>query len=294
MPDFRAPEALVGQTAPTHFDVAGLPRPIAFVLSGGASGAATQVGMLRALTEAGVFPDIVVGTSAGSLNAVIMAGHPYDGVERLTNLWREVTRERIFPGGLRQLAIVVRTRRYLCQSDGLRDLIDAHKPAVNLEDLALPIGVTATDARSGETLLLTAGCLTTALLASSAIPAIYPRVQVGDRWLIDGGIGANVPIRQAVDMGAASILVLNAGPDPTQSELPTNIARTVQHVASLLVRSQAGADLREAGGLPAIAIPLIARPEVSPFDFSHTDELIALGYDHTRQFLASRMTACAS
>jgi NTE family protein len=131
--------------------------------------------MLRALLEAGVKPDLVVGTSVGAINAAYFAGDPtLVGIANLEALWRSLKRTDILPLSWRGLLGFLRRRDHLVPSDGLRRLLDLHLPYRNLEDAALPVHVVATDFLSGEAVVLSRGPATQAVLASSAIPAAFP------------------------------------------------------------------------------------------------------------------------
>ncbi len=105
--------------------VAELPRPIGYVLGGGASLGAIQVGMLQALSEHGVVPDLVAGTSVGSLNGAALARDPTSGVNRLSHVWARMTTAQIFPGGLlAQVRTLQQTKTHLFPSNGLAAVIE--------------------------------------------------------------------------------------------------------------------------------------------------------------------------
>ena len=267
--------------------VADLPRPLAFVLSGGASSGATQVGMLRALRDAGIRPDIVVGTSVGAINGVMVAGAGDGGVDRLREVWAEIDRDEILgSSSIRCLPRLVRTRRHLFPPDALRALIQRNLPAERFESLPVRFAAVATHVAQGEPTLLITGDLEQALLASAAIPGVFPRVEIDGHWYFDGGVTANIPVRQAVELGARSVVVLDAAPPPAERDQPTNIAETIQYVAGLLMRSQSSADVSQMRGLcELVQLPRCTPQRIGPFDFSRSHELIELAYARTRQFL---------
>ena len=191
---------------------------VAFVLQGGGSLTAGQVGMLRALREAGIRPDVIVGSSAGALNAVAFAQDPSAaGLEELRQRWIRVHRHDVFPvqpgplfaglsGRSAGLLSPRRFRTWLSPGLHIRDLDEA----------VIPTAVVATDADSGETVVLSHGSAMDALLASTAIPGLFPPVRIDGRWLVDGGIGADIPLRQAEELGATlSYILPRATPAPT-------------------------------------------------------------------------------
>ena len=120
--------------------IADLPRPVGYVLGGGGSLGAVQVGMLQALGERDIPPDIVAGTSVGSLNGAVLAQHPKSAANRLSHLWAKMTRDRVFPGGLlSQARTLQHTRTHLFPSTGLAATIsDFIGSELTFADLALP------------------------------------------------------------------------------------------------------------------------------------------------------------
>src|ERR1700677_1360118 len=196
--------------------------PVAVVFQGGGSLAAPQVGMLRALCEAGVVPDLVIGSSAGALNAVAFASDPgLPGVGRLESVWMSLRRRRVAPFSVRAaLAAVAGRGDGLVSNSALRALIESAAVAGTLGGTSIPAHVVATDLASGAPVVLSAGETVLALLASCAFPGLYPPVAVGERLLVDGGVSADVPVLQAEALGARVTYVLPAaGCDAPRSVL---------------------------------------------------------------------------
>jgi NTE family protein len=261
---------------------------VGFVLGGGGSLGAVQVGMLQALGEQDIVPDIVTGTSVGSLNGAVVAADPGAAVSRLAEAWPRMTRQRVFPGGvLTQVRTLQRTRTHLFPSTGLAmviaDFLGADR---TFADLALPFVAMAMDIATARPHVLSEGPLVPALLASSAIPGIYPPVQLGSVQLYDGGLVANVPMRQALAMGARSLVVLDCNfpghvPDP-----PGTIAEVLFYTATVAMRTQAVFE----APLVAADVPVVYLhgPEpypISPLDFRHTGALIEAAHQAARSFL---------
>ncbi|MER6669003.1 patatin-like phospholipase family protein [Amycolatopsis japonica] len=264
-----------------------LPQPIGFVLGGGGSLGAMQVGMLRALTEAGVAPDLVVGTSVGSLNAAVLAlGGESSG--RLDRIWSRMTRHEAFPGGvLSQVRTLRHSKTNLFPNTGLAAIVDEHiGEGVRFEDLALPLGVVATDVDTAEPLLIRSGPVLAPLLASCAIPGIYPPVPFGERMLYDGGLVANVPMRQALDMGAKSLVVLDCAFPGKMPGTPQTFAEVMMFTAMISMRNQAVLEAPIAAAeVPVVYVPGPKPVRVSPLDFSHTAALTAEAYDAAKTYL---------
>ena len=268
--------------------IANLPRPVGYVFGGGGSLGAVQVGMLQALGEHDVAPGIVAGTSVGSLNGAVVALEPKSAANRLSHLWARLTRERVFPGGLlAQVRTLQHTKTHLFPSTGLAGVIGDFMGAdITFADLALPFAAIAMDIATTRPHVLRDGPLLPALLASAAIPGIFPPVQLGALRLYDGGLVANVPMRQALAMGARSLVVLDCNfpghtPDP-----PETIAEVLFYTAMVTMRSQAVFEAPlAAADVPVIYLHGPEPHRVSPLDFRHTGMLIEAAYEAARSFL---------
>ena len=266
--------------------------PTAFVLSGGGSLGAVQVGMLQALQAAGVEPDFLVGASVGALNAAYVAGHGFTGhaLTSLERVWRGLRRNDVFPfDPARHLLALSGARPSLCSPRNLERLIGESLPFRRLQDAVIPVHVVATDILSGKEVLLSAGDAVSAVLASAAIPAVFPAVQIDGRSLVDGGIANNTPITHAVALGADRVVVLPAGyacalPAPP----PTALASAI-HAMTLLVQQRLlneVADYR--GTAELIVIPPLCPVAVSPADFRRAEELITRARRATSGWLTER------
>jgi NTE family protein len=265
-----------------------LPRPVAFVLGGGAAFGAVQVGQLRALGEMGVSPDLVVGTSVGSINAAMLAFDPPGGIERLGAIWEDITTARVFPGGwLGRLRTLQASRAWLSSNLGLISLLEEYLPTRDFSRLALPFAAVAADYVTAETVVLTSGDLHRSLLASTAIPGIFPPVDLAGRLLVDGGLVANVPVRQAVDLGAASIVVLDCGLWGMTTLPPATLVEVMLRVSAITLGQQLAADLpRVAATMPVVYLPGVYPLTTSPLDFSHWTTLSSGGYVSSKPFLS--------
>ena len=265
-----------------------LPRPIGYVLGGGGSLGAMQVGMLQALSEHDVAPDIVVGTSVGSLNGAVVALHPTDAASRLSDLWVRVRKEQIFPGGwFTQVRNLQRSKTYLYGNTALAGLIeDFLAPARSFDDLTLPFGAVSTDVSTALPVNVREGDLRPALLASAAIPGVFPLVEHGGRRLYDGGVVANVPMTQALQMGAKSLVVLDCTfPGQLAASLDT-MTDILLFTAIVRMRSQAAMEAPiVAAEVPVVYLPGPAAQLISPLDFDHTGELMEQSYAAARRFL---------
>jgi NTE family protein len=265
-----------------------LPRPVAFALGGGAAYGAVQIGMLRARIEAGVRPDMVVGTSVGSINGALLAFDPDGGIDRLTDIWPSISTARVFPGGwLGRLRTLQATKAWLSDNAGIAGILGEHLPARRFADLTLPFGAVTADYVTAEPVVVTSGDLHSAILASAAIPGIFPPVRVGERTLVDGGLLANVPVRQALDMGAASVVVLDCGLWGVTMTNPATLVEVMLRVSAISVGLQLAYELPAvAANVPVVYLPGVFPMTTSPLDFSHWQRLSAGGYVAAKPFLS--------
>ena len=177
----------------------------AFVLAGGGSFGAIQVGMMHALAAHGISADMVVGSSVGALNGAYYAGDPtLKGVLQLEAIWRGLRRHDVFPITWRTLLGFVWRRAFLIPHDGIQKLIDDHLPYRNLQDAALPVHIVTTDIVSGDSVVLSEGPAAQAIIASTAIPGAFAPVRYKDFYLADGAIAANTPIH--IGIGKESVV----------------------------------------------------------------------------------------
>ncbi len=190
------------------------PERTAFVLAGGGSRGAVQVGMLEELIRRGIRADCVFGASVGAINGSAYAGDPtLDGVERMATVWRGVRGTDIFPRGTFDGPWAFFQKRAAVHANtGLRAIIEAGIDYEDLQDATIPIEVVTTSLTDGRERWITRGPAVEAILASSAIPSIFPPVTIDGDVLIDGGVVNNVPISRALSAGCDRIYVLLCGP----------------------------------------------------------------------------------
>jgi NTE family protein len=183
---------------------------VAYVLGGGGVLGAAEVGMVRALAEAGIWPDLVVGTSIGAINGAVVAADPQASVPRLSALWEGFAASAVF-SPVRRLATLVRSGTYLEAPDPFRELLARHLPARRFEDLVVPFQCVAASIERAAEHWFSSGPLLEAVLASSAVPGIFPPVAIDGEHYLDGGLVNSLPVGPAVRLGAARIFVLHVG-----------------------------------------------------------------------------------
>lgn len=185
----------------------------AFVLGGGGVLGAYEVGMLRALTERGITPDVVLGTSVGAINGALFAGDPTPtGVERLTELWSETDLAELSVGTVfRRVSTLARTGTHLQSLSDVRRRLTEVLPAERMEDLPIRFQCVAASIERAAEHWFEVGPLADVVLASCSVPGILPPVKIGDEHFIDGGIVNSIPVSRGVALGAGRIYVLQVG-----------------------------------------------------------------------------------
>ncbi|HTW11060.1 MAG TPA: patatin-like phospholipase family protein [Acidimicrobiales bacterium] len=259
----------------------------AWVLSGGGAFGAAQVGMARALLEAGHDPDIIHGASAGALNAAWLAADPTpSGVAGLAYLWATVRRRDVFPLGPWPLVAGVLGRAdHTVSSAALARWLRSICPLHRLEESSLPLGVVATDLQSGETVLLEEGPAIPALLASAAIPGIFPPVFIEGRWLADGSISSDTSLGPAVAAGAERIWALPSFRMGRMTK-PQTALGTLLAASSISISRQHIHELQTwCSRCELYVVPAPVVPGTSAFSFSHGRRLIEAAYELARAWL---------
>ncbi|HET7804124.1 MAG TPA: patatin-like phospholipase family protein [Pseudolabrys sp.] len=261
----------------------------ALVLAGGGSFGAIQAGMLHSLATHGIVADMVVGSSVGALNGAYYAGNPtLQGIERLETIWRGLRRRDVFPVGWTTVLGFLVRRNFLVEPNSLRALIEENLTYRNLEDAKIPIHIVATNILTGGTVVLSKGPAAQAIIASAAIPVVFPPVRFEDVYLVDGAVSSDTAVKVAVDQGAQRLIVLPTGYACALSKPPAGAVASALHAITLLIARQLLSELRELDGsnieyyvLPPLC-PLIG----SPYDFSQSDVLIERAIKSTDAWLA--------
>lgn len=261
------------------------------------TGGALQAGALEVLFAEGIAFDVLVGTSVGAINAAYLAADPTQEQARLlVAIWRGLHGRDIFPDPLHRRAVNLLLRRdHLYAPLGMRRLLEHRLPYRRLEDAAAHLVVVATDLATGEQRHLRRGPVVEAVLASAAIPGVFPPVMWDGELLVDGGIAANLPLAAAIAAGATDLWAL----DVTG---PCSVARPPRHALDVALQSVALLGMARTRAELACPVPgvtirrlgLACRSDPWFSDFSATPELIADGARSARAFLEAGAPAYAS
>ncbi len=271
----------------------------AFVLGGGGRWGAVEVGMIRALEEAGIVADLILGTSIGAFNGSVIADLPgAEGVERLMGLWNELSSTGVLRGGaFERIRNVAAFRPAIHTTSELREVLEHVYPeGKKIEDLRIPFQCVAASIERTAEHWFTEGPLVDALLASSAVPALFPPVKIGEEHFYDGGLVNSVPVGRAVALGASVIYVLQVGRIESPLRPPQRLHESALISFEIARRNRFMTALES---LPE-GIELHILPSGNPLAFddrrqlkwrdtTSTRELAAGAYDATKAYLSERM-----
>jgi NTE family protein len=245
--------------------------------------------MLEALFERGIAPDMIVGSSAGAINGAFIASREptVQTARELGEVWGELKRGSIFPlSPVTGLLGFVGRGTHVVPNANLRRLIARHAKFDRLEDARVPVHVIVTDVLTGRELRLSTGPAIDAVLASAAIPGVFPPVALEGQLLIDGGVCDNTPISHAIELGYEEIYVLPAGFACDLDVPPRGALDMLLHAMSVILAQRLYVEIElYRARARLIVLPPPCPQHVQPIDFSHAAELIDRALAESRTFL---------
>ncbi len=268
---------------------------IAFVLSGGGNLGALQIGALEVLMRKGIQPAMLVGTSAGAVNAAYLATNPtLEGVNRLVHIWKQMKKENIYPGGpLRMVWHLATQQTSLCTRKNFVSFVRRYTPegVRCFQDLKVPLYIVATDLLTGHRYLFGEDPnehIVDAILASTAIPPIFPPWFYQGRLLVDGGVSDNLPVGVAVEKGATQIFALDILRDGPVDDGHWNVVEVATLSLMDLIAQQRNRDLSIYSSVPGVTLhylPLYASSRLAFDDFDHASRLLEDGRQAAEAYL---------
>ncbi|WP_245213039.1 patatin-like phospholipase family protein [Rhizobacter sp. AJA081-3] len=248
------------------------PKPprIGLALGGGAARGFAHIGVIQALEESGLRPDLVVGTSAGSLVAALYASgkRPAELIQLSDAMDESAITDWAFPG------------RGLIRGEALARFVREHTGGRPIEAMVMPLGIVATDLDSGAPILFQRGDTGMAVRASSAVPAVFQPVRIGAREYVDGGLVSPVPVRFARQMGAELVIAVDISAAP-EGNATGDAMRMLLQTFAIMGRSINSFELRDAD---VVLRPRL--PGVSGADFAARKKSIQAGRDAALAALA--------
>jgi NTE family protein len=271
----------------------------AFVLGGGGVLGAVEVGMLRALLERDVTPDLVLGTSVGALNGAMVARQPEVGViGRLVELWQtagEQGKEVYGDKPLRTVRRAVSSGTHIYSAKPLRQRLEDELGDVTFEELPVRFEVCAASIERAAEHWFTTGRVVDAVVASAAVPGLLPPAKVGDEHYLDGGIVNSIPLGRAVALGADRVFVLQVGRIDrplTVPRRPWEVARVSFEIARRHRFQRELAELPdtvECHILPARGTSSRDDSWLAARDFSNVQERMDATYDASQAYLEEHL-----
>ncbi len=270
----------------------------AFVFSGGGNLGSIQVGQARALIERGIVPDVVVGCSVGALNGAAIAGSPtLEEVDRIAEVWRALGRHDIFPatGVGRGPWLYLRNGTSAYADHGLRRLMHQFLRISTFEEAVARFAVVATSLSDGVERWFDAGDVTQPLLASTALPGVFPPVEIAGQMYIDGGVVNNVPISKAFELNAKRVYVLDVTSVERDHHAPKRPYDVLMQAVNIARAHRFRIDCDHVpDGVQMIRMPSIDVGKIRFDDFSRSAELIDRGYRASCAFLDEADLTAAS
>jgi NTE family protein len=256
---------------------------IGLAFSGGGSRGASQLGALKALLESGIEPQLVAGTSAGAVNAAWYALHP-DRIEDQELLWRRLRMSDVFPGNRVTVLYNLTRRGYVHEPSAWERMLWREFGRARFEDLQIPCAVSAVNLSTGRRAVLDSGLIVPALMASTAIPGVFPPYRLGSDIYVDGGVLEYLPLDNLFERGATEVFAFDCSSYQMGLDFVDSVAdrcgRIAARDAALRTVTLATSQGRHVH---------LLQPDLPEFadarDFSHTDELIRAGYDHAASYL---------
>ena len=260
---------------------------LAFVLSGGGALGSVQVGCIQVLMEHGIFPDLIVGTSVGALNGVYLANNPtLDGVTQLKELWLSLGPHGPFrEGRLRVILRLLSGREHLYANSSLRKLVCQYVGDATFEDLKVPALVVATNMETGEPAIFSQGAVEPAVLASTAIPGVFPPINIEGVEYVDGAMMSYCGVETAWNHGARRMVVIETPHVP-----PDKAVGILKPLSRALQVAMIRLCHREVDWFSEKCPVALLEPEV-PLegftfdDFSRTPDLLERGKAWTENFI---------
>lgn len=257
------------------------------MFAGGGSHGCVQVGMLRAIVEHGLRFDLVVGASAGAINAAYFSRSPTkEGVARMESLWRSIRRRDIMPLRFSNLWTAFTRTDSIFTGQALRALLVRCFGTFDFEEAKLPLYIVASNVLTGHEVVLSRGSVVDALMASTAIPGIFPCVSIENEDLVDGGVANNTPISTAVRLGARTIVVLPTGYACALRNRPRGAISHAMNALNHLVARQLVCDIeRFCETVKIVVAPSLCPLEISSYDYSRSSYLIERAAEQTRMWI---------
>ncbi len=258
--------------------------PLALVLCGGASRGAIEVGFYKAVCELNIKFDFVIGSSIGSINGALICSEISS--EELEKIWLAMGERNLFK--LKWVLWKLFSKKSsLVNKKHVENIINQILPEIQFEELNKKLVVVATDLCTGKPVIFEEGNLREAILASCAIPGLFPPRFYQNRWLIDGSVSANMPIDLAAKFGATECIAFPCRCDNIEVKMPMSAFQIALRALSILMKTQDERSIQLAKSkLKVVAVPPCPGIELGRLDFREAPQLINFAYEQSLSFLS--------
>ena len=274
----KPPEVVVQPEVPQVPAPKKVPK-LGLALGGGAARGFAHIGVIQVLEENGIKPDLVVGTSAGSLVAAFYAS----GKTGAQLQWLADTMDE---SQLTDWTIPFMSRGML-RGEALGRYVNSQLNGAKIEDLKMPLGIVATDLQTGDGILFRRGDIATAVRASSAVPSVFEPVRIGNKDYVDGGLVSPVPVRSARQMGADIVIAVDISSRPEDAKT-SDMLKVLLQTFSIMGKSISQLEMAQA---EVVVRP--ALPDVGSAEFTARQKSIEAGRAAMRLALPALKAALA-
>ena len=247
----KPPEVVVQPEVPQVPAPKKVPK-LGLALGGGAARGFAHIGVIQVLEENGIKPDLVVGTSAGSLVAAFYAS----GKTGAQLQWLADTMDE---SQLTDWTIPFMSRGML-RGEALGRYVNSQLNGAKIEDLKMPLGIVATDLQTGDGILFRRGDIATAVRASSAVPSVFEPVRIGNKDYVDGGLVSPVPVRSARQMGADIVIAVDISSRPEDAKT-SDMLKVLLQTFSIMGKSISQLEMAQAEVVVRPALPDVGSAE---------------------------------
>ena len=232
----KPPEVVVQPEVPQVPAPRKVPK-LGLALGGGAARGFAHIGVIQVLEENGIKPDMVVGTSAGSVVAAFYASGK-------TGAQLQWLADSMDESQLTDWTVPFMSRGML-RGEALGRYINTQLNGAKIEDLKIPLGIVATDLQTGDGILFRRGDIATAVRASSAVPSVFEPVRIGNKDYVDGGLVSPVPVRYARQMGADIVIAVDISSRPEDAKT-TDMLKVLLQTFSIMGKSISQLEMAQA------------------------------------------------
>ena len=223
-------------------------RRLALVLSGGGASGIVQVPFLEELIRRGIRPDLIVGSSVGAVNGAFLAFHP-NNIEGLANLWIALRNTRLWHRNLLRITRNLLTKGTSVYSNRfLRDLFEQHVTINEIAAAEIPLYIVTTSLSSGRKRILTRGQLLAAVMASIALPGLFPPVRLDGDWCVDGGLSSGLDLETAILQGATHSIAVDLGVQPSPYQ-PRGLVDLLARSMEIAAQERTKAEIDQFGSM---------------------------------------------